>query len=343
MATWLIMRRSRWAILMLCILALVGMATAAAGADAPDVVATVEGKPIAMTELTTALKGELLRLDMQRYQAMKNGLDDLIAERLMQLEASKRQISVEQLVQQEIEAKVPTVTPEQVKTFYEANKNRIRQPLDKIASRIEAYLQQQEREKREHTFVRELRQHYKVTVALRPPTIDVSSDDDPFMGPTDASVTIIEFSDFQCPYCRRVQPALKKLMKEYEGRVKLVFRDFPLRRIHPQAQKAAEAAQCAADQNKFWPYHDKLFATSSLFPHDLKNYAKELGLDTKQFDACLDSNKHAQEVEKDLKDGEKAGVSATPSFFVNGQPLSGAASYERFQELVEAALTNNQQ
>ncbi len=343
MATRLIMRRSRWAILMLCILTLVGMATGAAGADVPDVVATVEGKPIAMTELTTALKGELLRLDMQRYQAMKNGLDNLIAERLMQLEASKRQISVEQLVQQEIETKVPTVTPEQVKTFYEANKNRIRQPLDKITPRIEAYLQQQEQEKRERTFVHELRQRYKVTVALHPPTIDVSSDDDPFMGPADASVTIIEFSDFQCPYCRRVQPALKKLMKEYEGRVKLVFRDFPLRRIHPQAQKAAEAAQCAADQNKFWPYHDKLFATSALFPHDLKNYAKELGLDTKQFDACLDSNKHAQEVEKDLKDGEKAGVSATPSFFVNGQPLSGAASYERFQELVEAALANNQQ
>jgi protein-disulfide isomerase len=261
----------------------------------------------------------------------------------MQLEADKRQISVEELVQQEIEAKVPEVTSEQIKAFYEENKSRIRQPLDKISARIEAYLQQQEQEKRERAFVHELRQRYKVTVALRPPTVDVSSDDDPFMGPADALVTIIEFSDFQCPYCRRVQPALKKLMKEYEGRVKLVFRDFPLRRIHPQAQKAAEAAQCAADQNQFWPYHDKLFATSSLLPHDLKNYAKELGLDTEQFNTCLDSDKYAQEVEKDLQDGENAGVSATPSFFVNGQPLSGAASYERFQELVEAALAHKQQ
>ena len=343
MAAWLVGRRGQWAILLACILALGGLVTGAAGADVPDVIATVEGKPIATTELTTALKGELLRLDMQRYQVMKDGLDGLIAERLMQLEATKRQMSVEQLAQQEIVAKVPAVTPEQVKEFYAANKNRIRQPLDKIAPRIEAYLQQQEQEKREHAFVHELRQRYKVTVALRPPTVNVSSDDDPFMGPADASVTIIEFSDFQCPYCRRVQPVLKQLLKEYEGRVKLVFRDFPLRRIHPQAQKAAEAAQCAADQDKFWAYHDKLFATTTLSPPDLKQYAKELGLDTKQFDACLDSNKYAQEVEKDLQDGEKPGVSATPSFFVNGQPLSGAASYERFQELVEAALANQQQ
>ena len=342
MAAWLRKRKSQWALPMSFFLVLAGMVTGAAGADIPDVVATVEGKPIAATELTTALQGELLRLDMQRYQVMKDGLDNLIAERLMELEARKRQIAIEELVQQEIEAKVPPVSSEQVKAFYEANKNRIPQPLDKIAPRIEAYLQQQEQEKRERDFVNELRQRYKVTVALQPPTVDVDSDDDPFMGPANAAVTIIEFSDFQCPYCRRVQPALKRLLKEYEGRVKLVFRDFPLRRIHPQAQKAAEAAQCAADQNKFWPYHDKLFATSSLFPHDLKNYAKELGLDTKQFNACLDSDKYAQEVEKDLQDGEKAGVSATPSFFVNGQPLSGAASYERFQELVEAALANKQ-
>ena len=136
-------------------------------------------------------------------------------------------------------------------------------------------------------------------------------------------MTIIEFSDFQCPYCRRVQPTLKQLLQEYQQSVKLVFRDFPLRNIHPQAQKASEAAQCAAEQQQFWPYHDKLFSVSELEPENLKQYAQELGLNTTQFNACLDSSKYAPEV------------------FVNGQPISGAVGYEQFKEVVEAVLERN--
>lgn len=313
-----------------------------AAQNLPEVVATVQGQPVSAAELTDSIRGELLRLEMQRYQAMKAGLDELIAARLMQLEATKRGVSVEQLQQEEITAKVAPVTAEQVKAFYEANKERIRQPLEQITPRIEAYLQRQGGEQRQEAFLRDLRQRYEVTVALRPPTVEVSSDDDPALGPQDAPVTIIEFSDFQCPYCRRVQPALKRLLQEYDGKIKLVFRDFPLRNIHPQAQKASEAAQCAAEQQQFWPYHDKLFTTSSLEVADLKRYAQEMGLDTKQFDACLDSSKYAEEIEADLQDGQNAGVSATPSFFVNGQPISGAVPYERFQEVVETALAQRQ-
>jgi protein-disulfide isomerase len=130
-------------------------------------------------------------------------------------------------------------------------------------------------------------------------------------------------------------------METYEGKVKLVFRDFPLRNIHPQAQKAAEAAQCAAEQQKFWPYHDKLFAAAELQVDDLKRYAKELSLNTAQFDTCLDTSKYDHEIEADMQDGQNVGVSATPSFFINGQALSGAVPYERFQELIEAALAQS--
>jgi protein-disulfide isomerase len=111
-----------------------------------------------------------------------------------------------------------------------------------------------------------------------------------------------------------------------------------LRQAHPQAQKAAEAAQCAADQQQFWPYHDKLFTVSDLQVEQLKKYAQDLGLKTEDFNACLDSGKHADEVEKDLQDGQDAGVGATPTFFINGVPLSGAVPYERFKEMVEVAL-----
>jgi protein-disulfide isomerase len=177
---------------------------------------------------------------------------------------------------------------------------------------------------------------------LRAPKIEVTSDGKPSLGTDDAPVTIVEFSDFQCPFCRQMQPTLKRLMAEYEGKVKLVFHDFPLRNIHPQAQKAAEAAQCAAEQKKFWPYHDKLFAAASLQIDDLKKYAQELELHVEQFTACLDSNKYAGGIDADMQAGQNAGVNATPTFFVNGYPLSGAVAYEHFKELVDAALEQAQ-
>jgi protein-disulfide isomerase len=336
--------RGNWQTLLL--LTLLGLSVAgslsAIAEELPAVVATVQEQPISAAELTSSLRGELLRLEMQRYEVLKAGLDKLIASRLMQLEADKRGISTTQLEQAEIVAKVEPISSEQVKAFYEANQNRIRQPLEQIAPRIQAYLQQQAQEQREQNFINELRQHYTVTTALSAPTVEVSSDDDPFLGPQNAPVTIVEFSDFQCPYCRRVQPTLKRLMETYEGKIKWVFRDFPLRNIHPQAQKAAEAAQCAAEQQKFWPYHDKLFAAAELQVDDLKRYAKELGLNTTQFDTCLDTSKYDKEIEADMQDGQNAGVSATPSFFINGQALSGAVPYERFQELIEAALAQSQ-
>ncbi|MEE8290270.1 MAG: thioredoxin domain-containing protein [Candidatus Tectomicrobia bacterium] len=311
-------------------------------ADLPAVVATVQGQPIAAEDLAASLQGELFRLQQQRYEVFKTGLDALITARLMDLEATKQKVSVEQLRQEEIVAKIAPVTSEQIKAFYEKRKNRIKQSLEQITPRIKAYLRRQAQEKREAVFLAELRQRYTVTIALQAPRVDVSSDDDPALGPEDAPVTIVEFSDFQCPFCRRVQPTLKRLLQEYEGRVKLVFRDFPLRSIHPQAQKAAEAAQCAAEQRQFWPYHDQLFASSALRPDDLKRYAQEMGLNTEQFNACLDSDKYATEVEADLQDGVDVGVSATPAFFINGQPLSGAVPYERFKELIEASLAQRQ-
>lgn len=278
---------------------------------------------------------------MQRYQALKNGLDAMVGKRLTELEAKNRDMSIEQLRQEEITAKISPAKEEDVKKFYEENKNRINQPFDTIKPRIQEYLDQRSQQQRERAFLRELRQRYKVSIAIEPPKVDVSADDDPVLGAPNALVTIIEFSDFECPYCRRVQPTLKRILKEYEGQVRLVFRDFPLS-FHKNAQKAAEAAQCAGDQDKFWPYRDKLFEETALTPKDLKKYAGELELDMDKFTACLDESKYAQEVKADMQDGQNVGVNSTPSFFVNGQPLSGAVPYERFQELVEAAIAQNQ-
>jgi protein-disulfide isomerase len=329
---------ARWLTLLPCAMLLLPFCLPALAADLPEVVATVHDQPISVEELSASMRGQLLQMDMERYEAMKAQLDSLVAERLIALEAAERGMSVEEFERVEVFAKMEPVTPEQVRAFYDGNKERLSRPFEELEGRIMAHLQRQSEARRRAALGRELRQRYPVKIALAPPRADVGADDDPFMGPQDAPVTLVEFSDFQCPYCRSVQSVLKRLMTAYHGQLKLVFRDFPLRQIHPEAQKAAEAAQCANDQGQFWQYHDRLFAVTELGGEALKQYAVELGLDAEQFDTCLDSEKYSQEVQNDIDDAIAVGVNATPSFFVNGLPINGAVPFERFVEMVELAL-----
>lgn len=186
--------------------------------------------------------------------------------------------------------------------------------------------------------------------------VEVSADDDAFLGPENAEIVVIEFSDFECPYCGAAMgthevlvdrfksqdptweaavPELKRLAEE--GKIKFVYRDFPLSG-HPNAQKAAEASECAKDQGKFWEYHDILFANQdALTVPSLKQYASQIGLNTNEFNECLDSNEKAAEVQKDMQDGQNAGVSGTPSFFVNGREISGSQPYKVFEQAINAA------
>ena len=329
---------ARWLTLSLCALLLMLLGMPVLAADLPEVVATVHDQPISAEELSASMRGQLLQMDMERYEAMKAQLDSLVAERLIALEAAERGMSVAELERVEIFAKMEPVTPEQARTFYDNNQERLSRSFEELEGRIMAHLQRQSEARRRAALGRELQQRYPVKIALAPPRVDVGADDDPFMGPQDAPVTLVEFSDFQCPYCRRVQGVLKRLMTAYQGQLKLVFRDFPLRQIHPEAQKAAEAAQCANDQGQFWPYHDRLFAETELGVEALKRYAVDLGLDAEGFNTCLDSEKYSQEVQNDIDDAIAVGVNATPSFFINGLPINGAVPFERFVEMVELAL-----
>ncbi len=179
--------------------------------------------------------------------------------------------------------------------------------------------------------------------AAQPADVDMESlmDDDKVRGDADASVTIVEFSDFECPFCGRYyNQAYKQIKENYidAGKVKYVFRDFPLG-FHAKAQKASEAAECAGDQGAYWDMHDRLFENSQkLSVEDLKEHAKALGLDSAEFDDCLDSGKYEDEVKKDLADGAAAGVTGTPAFFVNGKKISGAQPYSAFEAAIEAEL-----
>lgn len=174
--------------------------------------------------------------------------------------------------------------------------------------------------------------------------VSAASGDDPSWGPEDAAVTIVEFSDFQCPFCARfAMDTMPKLREAYGDRVRFIFRDFPLSAIHQFAQKAAEAAQCAHEQGAFWEYHDLLFANqNALSVDDLKRYAQEADLDSGDFDECLDSGKNAPEVLLDMQDGRSAGVTGTPGFLINGLLLSGAQPFEQFQQVIDQLLALEQ-
>lgn len=177
-----------------------------------------------------------------------------------------------------------------------------------------------------------------------PAIVDVSADDDPAWGPADAKVTVIEFSDFQCPYCRRFHDeTLPQLRQMYGDRIRFVYRDLPLTSLHAFAQGAAEAAECADEQGKFWEYHDLLFQNqTALQPADLKAYAARLGLNQSAFDACVDSHKYADEVNADVQAASDAAITGTPTFFINGRRLVGAQPLSAFQQAIDAALQQAQ-
>ena len=182
-----------------------------------------------------------------------------------------------------------------------------------------------------------------------PELVEATADDDPFLGSKDAKVEIIEFSDFQCPFCRTFWKNTLGLIKsEYidSGKVKFVYRDYPLS-FHPMAQKYAEAAECAGDQAKYWEMHDKIFSEQDKLGtgtigdygvNDVKKWAAELGLNSNDFNQCLDSGEYAQEVGDDFADGSAAGVSGTPSFFVNGRLVVGSQPFESFKQIIDAEL-----
>jgi len=330
-------------------IALLAAAAVAAAALAPaaeskppappaDVVAMVGGEPITIQSLEEEIRGQLLDLRMKEYQLRSRALDEIIARTLVEKEAKARGISQGELAKAEVDDRVVVGEPE-ARAHYEANQARFKnQPEEEALKRATNELRQQRIRERRAAFVRELREKAGVRVLLEPVRVAVEVGDSPSRGPAAAAVTIVEFSDFQCPYCARALPTLKKVQETYGDRVRMVFRDFPLQN-HPQAPKAAEAGSCADEQGKFWEMHDRLFENQAkLQVADLKQHATELGLDSAKFDECLDSGRRATDWQLDLSEGTRYGVTGTPAFFINGRMLVGAQPYESFVQVIEDEL-----
>jgi protein-disulfide isomerase len=315
-----------------------GAAPAASG----DKVATVGGRTITRAELEDHVRGQLIEIESQRYDVLSEGLDEMVAEELIKQEAKARGTTPAALEKEEIDAKVTAPTDAEVQTIYDENKEELGEAtIDQLRPRIVEFLKQQKTAMRRAEYLEELKKKYATKIALRPPVVQVATEGRPEKGGgAKAPITIITFSDYQCPFCKRGEAVVEEVMKAYGDKVRLVFRDYPLP-MHPQARGAAEAAACANAQGKFWEYHDKLFANQSALGEDkLKEYAQQLGLDQKKFDQCLADKPNRAAIDKDLADGAKAGVNGTPAFFINGRMLSGAQPLEKFKEVIDDELAS---
>jgi protein-disulfide isomerase len=305
--------------------------------------AKIDDTIIPWDEVDRRVAVELYKTRLRAYTLRKKALERMLDERLIATEAERRGISVDELLQQEVEAKAKEVTPEEVEAYIE--EMQLSGDLETLRPELEAFLAVQKRAKLRQDLVERLMQAPGVSVNTPqepdPPRVDVATEGAPVLGSPDAPVTIVEFSEFQCPFCRKSQDVLKKIKEVYGERVKFVFKHFPINPTHRHALKAAEAGACTQEQGSFWRYHDRLFTVPprEMDVPNLKAYAAELGLDTEQFNACLEGGKYEAKVAQDVNDGLAAQASATPTFYISGWYVAGAQPFEVFEKYIERALS----
>ena len=315
---------------------------AAASTDSPNkVVALLDGEPI--TEEDLGIKGELIQLEQKAYEARQEALDRLVALRLIQREASRHGLGPEKWLEEVVDSQTPEPSPAAVRAYYERRKSRLRQPFEEIRDQVKKMVRNVNLQRARRDYVARLRRGADLEVRIAPPRLPVNVENAHGRGPQDAPVTLVEFSDFQCPYCKRVQPTLAELFEEYEGKLRWVFKDLPLTSIHPGAVRAAEAARCAGEQGRFWEYRGALFELARVTDDVHSEVAQSLELDYEAWETCLDSGKYVAAVEADGAEAAVLGISGTPAFLVNGILITGAQPKESFTRLIEAELSRRGQ
>ena len=310
-----------------------------AASPAKAALAVVDGSPIYEDELMPVMGGQWQQLMNQEYQVKSHALEVMVNSRLIAAEAKKKGVEMLDFVNTEIDSKVPEPTEEDAKSAYQESSEKNNHSYEELAPQIKQSLKEMKISEARKLYVDELRRKSKISILLHPPKYSVSIDLGRVRGPGDAPVTIVEFSDFECPYRLRAYEILKSVLPKFEGKIKFAYRDFPLRSIHSQAQSAAEASRCAGEQDKFWEFHDSVFnAPGKLANPDLLERAKNLKLDLDSFSTCLSSRKYLSAVENDLQEGVQLGIQGTPAFYINGTMLSGAQPAEVFESTIRAEL-----
>jgi protein-disulfide isomerase len=320
---------------------------AKAAAESPNMpVAKIGSNVIKLKELEDAAKDDLKQLEEaykeRKQQIREQALDRLITDKLLTAKAKSAGKTVDAYVKENVTDKVAAPTEDEVKSTYEQAKARTPNlpAMDTLKEQIVSFLKQQKSQGVEEAFHKKLKEEGNVQILLKsahaePVKVEAKGES---RGPANAKVTIVAFSDYECPYCSVGEKSIGEVLAAYPNDVKLVFRDYPLP-IHPEAPKAAEAAHCAKDQGKYWEMHDKLFANQkALKIADLKNYAKDLKLDEAKFDKCLESGEKAHIISDSVEAGRKLNVNGTPAFFINGILVSGAQPFEKFKQIIDEEL-----
>ncbi len=340
--------------LFLCLLCLVGcgspkstepfpsvpkVALPSVAGDPGVVVAELNGESITQGDLNGVIAKGMARIQNQIFELQKQGINSIIEDRLLEKEAKKRGMEAKQLLKEEAQDKVGEVPDKEAEDFFNQNRPRFG---DKTFDQVKETLKQQLAARKatvyQKNFMDRLKEKADIKIFLTRPSVEVGADDDPMKGSKNAKVTVIEFTDYQCPFCGRARPTVKQIVKDYGDKIRYVLRDFPLD-FHPFAKKAAEAADCAGEQGKYWEYSEILWdKQGNLEVESLKKYAGQLNLDQKKFEECLDSGKMTAEVNKDIQDGAAVGVTGTPTFFINGQLITGARPIEQFKEIIDQEI-----
>jgi protein-disulfide isomerase len=346
-------REKFWPAATLCLLALLvsqaavgrgNLAPAPAAIRAGDaVVARVGGAAITAAELDTSLSSSLTELNEQIYRLRQDRLDAMVRERVLKLEAAAQGLSVGELVKQEVEPRTAPVTEAEVKAVAEehrAEQVRYRWSEEELLDRTRGFLNRKKADAALRSYAGSLYPRYAVQTLLaapQQPVLDVDPGDSPSLGPADARVTVVEFSDYECPACRRGHATVQAMREKYRDRVRWVFKDYPLS-MHKHARLAAEAGRCGGEQGRFWEIQDRIYAAGDLTRPGLEQVAGDLGLDRERFAGCLDEKRFAAAVDRDLAEVERLGLDATPTFVINGRPVGGTPSPEKFSAILDAAL-----
>jgi predicted DsbA family dithiol-disulfide isomerase len=319
-------------------------AASPAAAPEPEVLATIGEEKVTLTDVRAAVGPELDQLEMkylrQRHKVIENAMMRTVLDRILAAEAKKQGKGLDQLISDEAGGSVEPTAVE-VQNWYNANPARVRgAPLAQVESQIIDLLRNEKRNAAAMRLEERLRKDHQVSVMLEPFRVELNNEGAPSVGPANAPVTLVEFSDFQCPYCQSYVSRLKTVKENYADRVRIVYRQYPIPSLHANAIKAAEASLCAQEQGKFWEMHDLMFQEQNrLTVAELKEKAARLKMNKSKFDSCLDTGRFTEQVQEDMKEGSRFGVTGTPAIFLNGVLVDGGAvSYETLAKAIDKEL-----
>jgi protein-disulfide isomerase len=299
-------------------------------------VVQIDGVQLSFADLEREGPSPLFQARNAFYEAQRKALDELIDKYLLERQAQKERVGVAELLDRHVNARLPADPSDEALRVYFDGLD-VNEPFEAVRDKIVEHLRQRRAAKARAAYIASLRAQAKVSIELTAPRTDVSLAGLPLLGPARAPVTIVEYADYECPYCQQIQPALDRILAEYKDKVVFAYKDLPVP-SHPAAQKASEAAHCAAAQGKYWEFHKSLVPGKDLDVPNLKKRARDLKLNAEAFDKCLDSGEKAPILSANIREAQALGLQGTPSFFINGRFFSGALPYEQLRDIVEEEL-----